>query len=124
MRLEHIEHVKRDNTTMELLRGEDGWYWRYHHPNPDPDPVGPFETRDEAVTEFEDWGVALDELEPCEPDDGYDETAIKHSSMPIPTQSAQNRLSSNWPILRCMGALGIRIRQIDRASGLVGAFRQ
>ena len=73
MKLEHIEYVKRENTTMELLKREDGWYWRYHHPNPDPDPVGPFETREEAVTEFEDWGVALDELEPCEPDAGCDD---------------------------------------------------
>ena len=45
----------------------------YHAPKPDPDPVGPYDTREEAVTDFVDWGVALHYLEPCEPDDGYDD---------------------------------------------------
>ena len=37
---------------MELLKGDDGWYWKYHAPNPDPDPVGPYDTREEAVTDL------------------------------------------------------------------------
>ena len=36
--MKHIEYVTSENVTMELLKGDDGWHWKYHAPNPDPDP--------------------------------------------------------------------------------------
>ena len=71
--MKHVEYVTSENVTMELLKGDDGWYWKYHAPNPDPDPLGPYDTREEAVTDFVDCGVAMDGFEPCEPDAGYDD---------------------------------------------------
>ena len=71
--MKHVEYVTSENVTMELLKAKDGWYGKYHAPNPDPDPVGPYGTREEAVTDFVGCGVALYYLEPCEPDGGCDD---------------------------------------------------
>ena len=38
VKVKHIEYVTSENVTMELLKGDDGWHWKYHAPNPDPDP--------------------------------------------------------------------------------------
>ena len=78
--MKHAKYVTSEGVTAEFVKGDDGWYCKYHAPIPDPDPIGPYDTLDEAVTDFIDCGAALYGFEPCEPyaecdddEDGEDE---------------------------------------------------